>query len=417
MLGAMTRVRFVAAGPVEEMPYRPWTWAILISTAAVLGLLLGAIGSLMFSRGPYAGQEYHLWRWQADNFSGSLFSLIGIGPDPDDAAGQADLQRYFGITSQIRAALNTDAPNEQFIDTLVSERSAYENDVERVIERYIDQAIGEAGLRESLPLFSAIKMTWPPVDFELTSPPQLLIRSPRREIKRDGDTLLKNDLSLSDIEGIEAKADDDDTVSVVVAIGGIAAYPAIVRDDRTYDSLIQTASHEWVHHYLAFYPLGKTWGSGGNSEPLNETTADLAGRELANLIRKDHKVTFPPNEDGRAPATAAPTIDFNVEMRNLRLQVDALLADGKVDEAEQAMEERRLYFEQNGIYIRKLNQAYFAFYGTYAASPESSNPIGAKIDQVWQLTQNVGAFLRVMREVESVPDLDAAIARLQASQK
>ncbi|MHB9032987.1 MAG: hypothetical protein ACYC6L_08065, partial [Anaerolineae bacterium] len=40
------------------------------------------------------------------------------------------------------------------------------------------------------------------------------------------------------------------------------------------------------------------------------------------------------------------------------------------------MKERRDYLEQHGYYIRKLNQAYFAFYGTYANMPSSVDPIG-----------------------------------------
>src|SRR5690606_30540501 len=108
----------------------------------------------------------------------------------------------------------------------------------------------EAGLQRRLPLFEGIAITWPPVNFELTEPPRLLVRSPRDTIRRSGDTLLKPDLSLRDIEKIEAETTSDRTVSIVISIGGIAAYPAIVRDDRSYDSILETAAHEWVHHYL-----------------------------------------------------------------------------------------------------------------------------------------------------------------------
>ena len=66
----------------------------------------------------------------------------------------------------------------------------------------------------------------------------------------------------------------------------------------------------------------------------------------------------------------------------------------------------------NGIAIRKLNQAYFAFYGTYADSPQSTNPIGPKIEQVWQKTQDVGVFLKLMREVRDAGDLDRTLAAL-----
>ena len=62
--------------------------------------------------------------------------------------------------------------------------------------------------------------------------------------------------------------------------------------------------------------------------------------------------------------------------------------------------------------IRKINQAYFAFYGTYADSPQSSNPVGPKIEKVWELTRDVGLFLRIMRDVRDVEGLDEAIADL-----
>ena len=138
------------------------------------------------------------------------------------------------------------------------------------------------------------------------------------------------------------------------------------------------------------------------------------GDDLDFLIRKAHPTELPAGEDGNPPNEPAPTVDYNAEMRALRVQVDALLAQGKVTEAEQAMETKREYLAAHGITIRKINQAYFAFYGTYADTAESSNPIGPKIEQVWSLTKDVGLFLRNMREVTSVKDLDATIARLQS---
>ena len=339
----------------------------------------------------------------------------GRRPDPDDAEGLAAVQSYFKLTSQLRAQNEAETPNLNLIDTLTSERAAYENDVERLVERYIDQAVASAGLQQGLPLFSGLKITWPPVNFELTSPPRLLVRSPRNVVKRDGDTLLKSGLTLREIESIEQRADSKDEVSLVISIGGLAAYPAIVRDDRSFDSLLDTASHEWTHHYLAFFPLGQQWGKGGDAEPLNETTANIAGREIANLIRKRHPISLPAGEDGQAPPAPAPTVDFTKEMHDLRLQVDALLANGQVAEAEKAMDDKRQYLAGHGIAIRKLNQAYFAFYGTYADNAASSNPIGPKIESVWQLTKDAGLFLKAMREVTSVRDLDATIARLQTA--
>jgi hypothetical protein len=44
-------------------------------------------------------------------------------------------------------------------------------------------------------------------------------------------------------------------------------------------------------------------------------------------------------------------------MRQTRLIVESLLGEGKIDEAERYMEERRQLFVQEGFEIRKLNQA------------------------------------------------------------
>ncbi|HNM79190.1 MAG TPA: hypothetical protein PKI89_12535 [Tepidiformaceae bacterium] len=406
------RWRPVSAGTLEYRPWSPSPWPLILILAATLGIALGLSLSALWPRGAVGADGYSLWKWEANTLLDNVFARVGIGPDPGQSEGEAAVRQYFKLTSQIRAAENTETPDLALIETLTNERGNYENDVERLIEGYITEAVDGAGLQRPLPLFNAKRITWPPVDFELTNPPQLLVRSPRDRIERSGDTLLKNDLSLRDIERLEAKTTNDDTVTVVVSIGGLAAYPAIVRDDRSYDSLLDTASHEWVHHYLAFFPLGEQWGKGGDAETLNETTANIAGREIANLIRAKHPLTLPPGEDGSLQGGQPPTVDFSKEMHDLRVQVDALLADGKVSEAEQLMDQKREYLNQHGIAIRKINQAYFAFYGTYADSPQSTNPIGPKIEQVWEKTQDVGVFLKLMREVRTSADLDRTLAAL-----
>lgn len=406
--------RYQAAAPaVELQPWRPSTWGMLVVGALLAGVLLGAAIAQFMFQGSFSKYEYHLWRWEANTLLDNLFARASIGPDPNQTQGESAVREYFALTSQIRAQIEGPAPDAALVDALANERSAYENDVERLVERYIDEALRDTDLERSLPLFASAELLWPPVDFELTSPPRLLVRSPRDRIERVGDTLLKNDLSLADIEEIESDTTDEDSVSVVVNIGGIAAYPAIVRDDRSYASLVETASHEWVHHYLAFYPLGMKWGDGGDSETLNETTANIAGREIANLVHARHPIDLPEDADGRAPPAPPATVNFNEEMRALRLEVDRLLAEAKVAEAEQAMESKRQFLAENGIVIRKINQAYFAFYGTYGASPQSSNPIGPKIERVWELTQDVGVFLTLMREIEDIDELDELLAALE----
>jgi hypothetical protein len=403
----------VRAGPVEYRPWRPAGWGLLFIAAALGGMLLGVGLAAFWPRGPVGSSEYQIWRWEASTLLDNAFARVGIGPDPTDAEGREVLQAYFGLTTEIRAQAAADPPNLEAISRLMDERAEYENQVERLIERYIDEAVSTEGLQRSLPLFDSVEFTWPPVDFELTNPPQLLVRSPRSVIRRDGDILLKNDLGLAEIQRLEAKTSNDEDVTVVISIGGLAAYPAIVHADRPYSTTLNTAAHEWVHHYLAFFPLGEQWGKGGDAHTLNETTAELAGDEIARLIADRHPVEFPDGRDGRGPAGKSPTLDFNETMHALRLEVDDLLAQGKVSDAEALMEQKRLELNAAGYNIRKINQAYFAFHGTYAESPQSSDPIGPKVREVWERTEDVGVFLAIMRNVESVQDLDGAIATLE----
>ena len=393
--------------------WQPNTWALLIISAFLLGGLLGVAVLSFFGRGQFAEYRYSLWRWEAETLAGTLFRVAGVTHEADPEDAEEAIRQYFALTSRIRAELEAPDPDPALLDTLLRERSLYENTVEAAIAARVAAAARAAGLSEPLPLFDEVRILWPPVAFELTQPPQLLVISPRDRIERERVVLLRNDLSLREIERIEEEADDGEHVSLVVSIGGLAAYPAILREDRSYWSVVETVAHEWVHHYLAFYPLGQQWLAGSEGETLNETVANVAGRELAALVHRLFPVDFPDGLDGRGPERPPPDIDFRSEMRALRLEVDRLLAAGRIEEAERLMEEKRRHFATHGIYIRKLNQAYFAFYGTYADEPASSSPIGPKVERVWELTGHVGEFLRRMRDIRTEEDLDRLIESLE----
>jgi hypothetical protein len=102
--------------------------------------------------------------------------------------------------------------------------------------------------------------------------------------------------------------------------------------------------------------------------------------------------------------------DFNREMREIRLRVDELLAQGKVEEAEAFMEERRKYLVEQGYYIRKLNQAYFAFHGSYATGPASVSPIGGQLKELRRRSPTLAHFLRRVARMSSYQDLLEALS-------
>jgi hypothetical protein len=120
-----------------------------------------------------------------------------------------------------------------------------------------------------------------------------------------------------------------------------------------------------------------------------------------------------PAASDSSPAEApAPVFDFRSEMHATRVYVDDLLAQGKVAEAEEYMEARRLVFWENGYAIRKLNQAYFAFYGSYADSPigaAGEDPVGAAVRELRADSATLIEFVNRMAWLTSFEDLQRVL--------
>src|SRR5690606_11443282 len=96
------------------------------------------------------------------------------------------------------------------------------------------------------------------------------------------------------------------------------------------------------------------------------------------------------------------------EMDRTRRRVDDLLAEGKVDEAEAYMEKRRRLFVENGYNIRKLNQAYFAFYGGYqsgAPGAGGADPIGPAVQAILDHSDSIHDWIVTMRGITTREEL------------
>lgn len=199
---------------------------------------------------------------------------------------------------------------------------------------------------------------------------------------------------------------------MVVPSGGVATYPAIVTDDGGYAEVVETAAHEWVHHYLTFYPLGRAYFENRDAETINETVADLIGEEVGALVLQRWG---DPTRSGPPPAPSARRTDLDATLRALRLEVDALLAAGRVEEAEARMEQTRGDLALRGTSIRVLNQAFFAWYGTYAARPDSVDPLGAQLREVRERAGDLPTFVREVRMVTSRAQVELLLARLRAA--
>ena len=89
------------------------------------------------------------------------------------------------------------------------------------------------------------------------------------------------------------------------------------------------------------------------------------------------------------------------------------IKEGKVEEAEDYMEERRQDFWENGYLIRKLNQAYFAFYRAYNDDPgggaAGADPVGPAVQAFRDKFVNLADFLRAISWVDSFDELKRSL--------
>ena len=74
------------------------------------------------------------------------------------------------------------------------------------------------------------------------------------------------------------------------------------------------------------------------------------------------------------------------------------------------MEERRLGLNSHGYSVRKINQAWFAFHGTYADSPASVSPIAGELEELRALVSGIGEMVRVMRGVSTYEEFHALLS-------
>jgi hypothetical protein len=107
-------------------------------------------------------------------------------------------------------------------------------------------------------------------------------------------------------------------------------------------------------------------------------------------------------------------------MNTTRVRVDELLAAGDVAGAEQYMEERRQFFYENGIRLRKINQAFFAFYGGYQAGGGVSgaggqDPTGPAVLAIRRSAPGILDFILTLRSVTTRDEL-LRIAGMDAAQ-
>jgi hypothetical protein len=402
--------------------------ALLVVLVAVGAALAGGwlvTAAIDLPTGP---EDFNLVQWEVRHLPNKWLYEVGTllrgGPNEEEKTQR--LERFLALNAEI-ASLEQQAASPQGSDSSASgnaalldelaaarqERDQLKNTVEAVLEERVSRVAEEVGLESSFPFFPHAQWLFPPVDFEFAAPPNVLAISPRDRIYLESTRLLKSDLTLEDIEKVEQYWEAKGVSALVVGIGAVATYPSAVPPEADYVDLLQTVAHEWLHQYLFFRPLGSRYFLNPTLATINETVADMAGRELGALVAERYPLSAA-SPAGQAGAGATPTpgagIDFDQVMRGLRLEVDRLLAEGKVAEAESLMEQTRQFLADHGYYIRRINQAYFAFHGLYANTPASSSPIGPKLEELRRRSGSLGDFIHTAARITSEADLDRLLA-------
>jgi 3-isopropylmalate/(R)-2-methylmalate dehydratase small subunit len=191
----------------------------------------------------------------------------------------------------------------------------------------------------------------PPVWYHTTDLPLALIVSPRSVIRQDANISLLPEMNIEQIVALEEEVSKGlDVSALVTPVGGIGVYPTMITTTSNLDWLSEVIAHEWIHNYLTLRPLGMSFDKNEQLRTMNETTANLAGKEIGRQVLERYYPELLPAPVIEASAQtnsteetteAAPEFNFNQEMHGIRVKVDALLAAGKIEEAEKLMDNSR----------------------------------------------------------------------------
>lgn len=384
--------------------------------------------------------DYPNWVWNA-TWTKLQQSAIGAPYIFDRGTNKDILIGYFRTTHQLMQAetaieqiyANPDIADKESTsevvraqrDELIADQRSLAPFAEAVLQGQVAEALTDFEL-------TAGGQTVPPVLYHTSSTPLALIVAPRDHIEQMANISVFPTLTLDEQIALENKVTESlDVATLVVPIGGVGVYPTMVMETTNLSWVLDTIAHEWAHNYLTLRPLGVNYSTTPELRTMNETTASIVGGEIGMYILQEHYPELlgstPPSSPLRtgrdlvsfnAPFLPAnilddpPPFDFRAEMHETRVTADELLADGKIAEAEAYMEQRRELFVQNGYIIRKLNQAYFAFYGAYADVPGGAageDPVGPAVRALREQSDSLADFVNTISWMTSFEQLQQAI--------
>lgn len=337
---------------------------------------------------------------------------------------QAILEKEYQLSQIYADASVTDKETAtQPVRDSLTELYARQNQIaplaEAVLQDQVTQVLVENGL-------TAAGQPIPNVWYHSTPLPMALIVSPRERIEQMANISVSTNITVDEQVKLEDEvAQGLNVSSLVVQIGGVGVYPTMVARTTNMPWVLNTIAHEWIHNYLTLRPLGMLYGETPELRTMNETTASIAGDEIGELVIEKFYPELKPaaslpdlklvslSFDRPDPGTLTrPPFDFRAQMHETRINADALLAEGKIEEAEAYMEARRQIFLRNGYLLRKINQAYFAFHGAYADVPGGAageDPVGPAVRELRARSDSLADFINTMAWMWSFEQLQETL--------
>ncbi len=405
---------------------------LLILFSIIFGYVLS--GSQVIFDGSLASLD-NISRWDRFNFvSWEISALverfssatIGVEHFIDDEKQSEIVLTYLnqiGIVEGLeQELLNLNSDPNKSKDSL--EILSLQEELERESKRMHDYARVAESILQNQTERSLVEMgfgvggqIFPPVLFKITDLPLNLIISPRDQIYTMKSYNLNPGMDSLQKDALEETIYEQYGLSALVEeVGGVGAYPTMVMRSRSISWLTEVIAHEWFHNYLTFYPLGIRYFENDTMKSINETTANLAGKEVGRqtMLRFYPEYLGIPIFQFRKPLSVSreglvQSFNYRQAMRETRLRVDYLLSIGQIERAESYMEDRRAFFWEQGYRIRKINQAYFAFYGAYNDTPgggaAGDDPIGPAVQQLRIDNFDLKAFIDEIKQIRSYEEL------------
>jgi len=408
-----------------------WVWrrALLIALLAMMALFIAQEGP------PPGAMSTHLDRLTADvtfDFLGWeaealwvklthwVLSVQRYMPETERTAFVRDTVERMRRMADLSGQIETAYTDPQVVDPATATAQARQELARLRAEAAVRQPIAEAIIEEQVAVvlyregLAVLGQPFPPVGIRFTPLPTRLVVSPRERIETTYSQSLSPGLDVAQWEVIEEQVEGEFDVSALVTnIGGLSAWPAMLLEYPDLPWMLEVTAHEWTHHRLDLSPLGWEYDRRQETRTINETTASIVGKEVGRAALALYYFDLLPPEAGASPPLASepPAFDFNAQMHATRMVVDQLLERGLVEVAEQYMERRRQFFWEQGYQIRRLNQAYFAFHGSYADEPGAAgeDPVGPAVCRLREQSPSLRAFLSRIGRITTLAQLEETL--------